>query len=81
MSLGCVGLLKTWLDRAVSLALERGKQTLPIAILKETALPQYKLARLAKELDEGERYCADQYSAKMKGSLSSHNQDTYAYTT
>jgi hypothetical protein len=53
-SLGCVGVLKDWLTRALAATLEDGQETLTRAILEKQALPTRKLLRMAREIREGE---------------------------
>ena len=53
-SLGCVGVLKDWLTRALAATLEDGQETLTQAILEKQALPTRKLLRMAREIREGE---------------------------
>lgn len=53
-SVGCVGLLKDWLHRALATALEEGRTTLTVADLDRQAEPTRKLLRMAREIKEGE---------------------------
>jgi hypothetical protein len=53
-SVGCVGVLKDWLTRALAATLEDGLETLTQAILEKQALPTRKLLRMAREIREGE---------------------------
>ena len=53
-SLGCVGVLKDWLTRALAATLEDGQETLTQATLERQALPTRKLLRMAREIREGE---------------------------
>ena len=53
-SLGCVGVLKDWLTRALAATLENGQETLTQTILDRQALPTRKLLRMAREIREGE---------------------------
>lgn len=53
-SLGCVGLLKPWLDRAVKLAVTISAPLLTPKHLKETALSYDQLKKLIDELNSGE---------------------------
>lgn len=55
-SLGCIGILKDWLDRALVAALAESddEPRLTRAILKATALPNSQIARLAQEAKAGE---------------------------
>lgn len=53
-SVGCVGVLKNWLTRALAIVLEDGQKTLTQTILERQALPTRKLLRMAREIREGE---------------------------
>jgi hypothetical protein len=53
-SVGCVGVLKDWLTRALATALEDGQETLTQTVLERQALPTRKLLRMAREIREGE---------------------------
>lgn len=53
-SVGCVGVLKDWLTRALATALDDGQQTLTNTVLERQALPSRKLLRMAREIREGE---------------------------
>jgi hypothetical protein len=58
-SVGCVGILKNWLNRALGLALATEQSTLTLAHLERTAEPMRKLLRLAREIKEGETALLD----------------------
>lgn len=60
-SVGCVGVLKTWLDRSLAAALEAGAPTLTARCLEQQALPTRKLLSLAREIKEGEEALAAQH--------------------
>jgi len=53
-SVGCVGVMKDWLTRALAAALEDGQETLTKTGLEKQALPHRKLLRMAREIREGE---------------------------
>lgn len=53
-SVGCVGVLKNWLTRALAATLENGAETLAPQCLEHCAEPTRKLLRLAREIKEGE---------------------------
>ena len=53
-SVGCVGVLKDWLTRALAATLEDGQETLTQATLEKQALPTRKLLQMAREIREGE---------------------------
>ena len=57
-SVGCVGVLKHWLDRALAAALAAGAATMTARCLQEQAMPARKLLRLAREMTEGEEALA-----------------------
>jgi hypothetical protein len=57
-SVGCVGVLKDWLTRALAAALENEQQTLTNTVLERQALPSRKLLRMAREIREGEEALA-----------------------
>jgi hypothetical protein len=58
-SLGCVGLLKCWLNRALALAIESGSQEITLEHLKATMLSKPALGQIEKEIREGETKAAD----------------------
>lgn len=53
--LGCVGLLKCWLNRALALAVESGSHEITIKHLKATVLSKPALDQIEKEIQEGEK--------------------------
>lgn len=53
-TLGCVGILKDWLTRALRLALESNKNLLELKHLKSTALSINKISKLVDEVAQGE---------------------------
>ena len=53
-SVGCVGVLKNWLNRAFAAALEDDLVTLTHAHLEQHATPTRQLLRMAREIKEGE---------------------------
>jgi hypothetical protein len=57
-SVGCVGVLKNWLERALAAALAAGASTLSARCLQEQAMPTRKLLSLVRELKEGEEALA-----------------------
>lgn len=52
-SLGCIGVLKDWLTRALRRALEKGASELAIAHCRASRLSPKQLARMARELRDG----------------------------
>lgn len=53
-SVGCVGILKNWLNRALAAALDADKKTISYKLLEKFAEPTHKLLRMAREIKEGE---------------------------
>ncbi len=53
-SVGCVGVLKDWLTRALAAVLEEGQEKLTHKHLERHAIPTRKLLRMAREIKEGE---------------------------
>ena len=53
-SLGCVGLLKSWIVRALWLALEDGGKQLTRKHLDQTRMSDYELAKMAEEISKSE---------------------------
>lgn len=53
-SLGCVGMLKLWLSKALAAALKDGGQTLTLQHLKKTALSISRCEKMLSDLREGE---------------------------
>src|ERR1035441_8289700 len=54
-SIGCVGLVKDWLTRALALALNQGASTVNLKTLEGTAWSLDQSERMARETVEGER--------------------------
>ena len=54
-SIGCVGILKDWLVRAVATALHDGSSSLSLARVQEHALSEAQCERMALEATEGEQ--------------------------
>ncbi len=52
-SVGCIGLLKTWFERALKAFLVSGKKQLSLQILQETRPNNREIMRLIEEIDEG----------------------------
>jgi hypothetical protein len=53
-SVGCVGILKDWLTRALAVALKNDRNTLTLEHLEKQAVPTRQLLRMAREIKEGE---------------------------
>ena len=58
-SLGCVGLLKCWLNRALALAIESGSGGIKLQHLKATVLSKPALDKIEDEIRTGEKKAAD----------------------
>lgn len=59
-SVGCIGILKSWLGRALAAALQESADTLTDQHLEHTAEPLRKLMRMAREIQEGEEALVEQ---------------------
>ena len=53
-SLGCVGILKEWLIRALAVSIEQGDRTVSLRHLEETALSVWQCEQIARETLAGE---------------------------
>ncbi|MBI4496625.1 MAG: ATP-binding protein [Chloroflexi bacterium] len=58
-SAGCIGVLKSWLNRALAAALDLGEPTLTRRRLERQAAPARKLISLVREIKEGEEALRD----------------------
>jgi energy-coupling factor transporter ATP-binding protein EcfA2 len=67
-SVGCIGILKEWLDRALIVALGEGCKTLTARHLETTALSAARCEKIALEALEGERQLlsADQARPRLR---------------
>lgn len=65
-SVGCIGILKSWLGRALAAALEKSADTLTIQHLERSAEPLRKLLRMAREIQEGENTLVEQASQQAE---------------
>jgi hypothetical protein len=67
-SVGCIGILKEWLDRALIAALAEGGKTLTARHLETTALSAGRCEKIAVEAQEGERQLlsADQVRPRLR---------------
>jgi hypothetical protein len=65
---GCIGILKEWLDRALIAALRGGCKTLTGRHLEATALSAARCEKIAVEAHEGERQLlsADQVRPRLR---------------
>src|SRR6266571_3371735 len=57
--LGCTGMLKTWLNRALAAALEQQAKTITCALWQRHAEPRSKLVQMIREIREGEQALAE----------------------
>jgi hypothetical protein len=69
-SVGCIGVLKNWLTRALAAALADGQATLTPSQLERHAEPTRKLLRLAREIQEGEEALAEPQQEAERSELS-----------
>lgn len=53
-SIGCVGILKDWLVRALAASMEKGERTVTLKSLEETALSVWQCEQIARETLAGE---------------------------
>ncbi|MEN1969718.1 TniB family NTP-binding protein [Lentibacillus sp. N15] len=65
-SIGCAGILKNWLQRCLSDALEREEKTITYQNLKRNVLQTKKLLTLANEAITGESYFSDNKKDKKE---------------
>ncbi len=65
-SLGCVGILKQWLLRALQTALETGRRTIDPDLLEREALSAAQCEKMAGEMLEGEGQLAEGQEAKTR---------------
>jgi hypothetical protein len=63
-SIGCVGILKDWLTRSLSLALENDSQTLTLKHLEHRALSVSQCSTLLREAVDGERELQEKAEAR-----------------
>ena len=77
-SVGCVGVLKNWLNRALAAALEDGRATLTHKCLGQHVEPTRKLLRMAREIREGEEALAERAEdhSELRALLGVHTEPT-----
>ncbi len=84
-SVGCIGILKEWLDRALIAALGESSKTLTARHLETTALSAGRCEKIAVEAQEGERQLlsADQAQSRLREllGLGGSSAGTAAYRT
>lgn len=68
-SAGCPGILKDWMTRALAIAIEENSERLEIAHLEKTAIPDAQLARIAREIMEGEAQLSQDKSEEISSML------------
>lgn len=57
-TVGCVGMLKDWLTKALAEALENGEKTLSLALLERHAISADRCDQMISDVEEGERLMA-----------------------
>ena len=67
--LGCTGMLKTLLNKAVGTALEQGEQTLTLERCQQHAEPSQKLKNMLREIREGEEKLENQKDGRHRQEL------------
>jgi hypothetical protein len=65
-SVGCVGVLKNWLTRALALALQDKAETVTQQHLEHCAEPARKLLRMAREIKEGEESLQEREAQRIE---------------
>lgn len=65
-SIGCVGVLKQWLVRALSVVLRKGEATLSRCTLESQALSVSQIDKILSEVSEGERRLTDSMEAASR---------------
>jgi energy-coupling factor transporter ATP-binding protein EcfA2 len=84
-SLGCVGVLKQWLARSLSVALRSGEATLTRQNLESHALSVSQVEKILSEVSEGELQLKDGDDARSrlrgKLGLTPHENDRHGVTT
>lgn len=75
-SLGCVGVLHSWLYRALVAALDEGCSTLTLEHLETTILEKPKLLQMAREIADGEAAFALVANQSHRGKRSNHPDRT-----
>jgi hypothetical protein len=65
-SLGCVGILKQWLVRALQSALEADRETIDLGLIEREALSAAQCEKMAGEMLEGEGQLAEGQEARTR---------------
>ncbi len=68
-SLGCTGMLKTLLNKAMGAALEQGESTVTLQRCKQYAEPPQKLKNMLREIQEGEEKLENQKDERHRQDL------------
>lgn len=68
-SAGCPGILKDWMTRALAVAIGENSECLKIAHMEKTAIPDAQLARIAREIMEGEAQFSQDRSEEIDSML------------
>jgi hypothetical protein len=64
-SIGCVGVLKDWLTRALSLALDTGSSTLPLKFVEQRALSVSQCTAMLREAIAGEKELEEREESRL----------------
>ena len=65
-SIGCIGILKDWLLRALVASLKEGKETLTIKTLRSTAFSTSQCEKIASEVIEGESIIEEKVGTRTR---------------
>ncbi len=68
-SAGCPGILKDWMTRALALAIRENATTIDISHMTRTSIPDSQLARIAREIMEGENRLKTDRSSEIRSLL------------
>ena len=68
-SAGCPGILKDWMTRALGEAIREGSKKVDISHYERTAIPDVQLARIAREIKEGENQINPDRSEEIESLL------------
>jgi len=77
-SAGCIGILKSWLNRALFIALNNNETSLSQKIIEGTALRKSKVKKIAMELLEGESRCEESDDIDLKIMLKMRTSEFFA---
>jgi hypothetical protein len=81
-SIGCVGLVKDWLTRALALALNQGASAISLDMLERTSWSLHQCERMAREAVDGESEVAEktQKQDRLKQLLQMPAEASFAAT-